>query len=142
MNIFLFQTNPTTLDLRSAIQHGKQEPWYATRYQSDMKPGDLVFLWMSGDEYFQGLYGWGRIASEPYSMPNWLSHAVDVKYEVRFERPLKATLLEKDPIVSSMLVFRSPNASNFLLDRKVARQIIRMIRERNETAPDLPETNK
>jgi hypothetical protein len=105
------------------------------RYQTEMKPGDLVYLWMSGDEHFKGLYGWGEISSVPYRRPDWDSHGVDIQYRIRFSKPIKATSLERDPILAQMLVFRAPHASNFLLDEKTAKRLSRIIAERHEQVP-------
>lgn len=135
MKVFLFQTRSDRLDLRSAIIPGERATWYATRYQTEMKPGDLVYLWMSGDEHFKGLYGWGEISSVPYRRPDWDSHGVDIQYRIRFSKPIKATSLERDPILAQMLVFRAPHASNFLLDEKTAKRLSRIIAERHEQVP-------
>ncbi|WP_165487594.1 EVE domain-containing protein [Burkholderia vietnamiensis] len=135
MNVFLFQTKPERLDLRSAIVPGERATFYATRYQSEMNPGDLVYLWMSGDEHFKGLYGWGVIASTPYPKAEWNSHGVDVEYRARFGKPIKAGSLENDPVLSQMLVFRAPHASNFLLDDREAKKLAKVLKERHEKVP-------
>jgi hypothetical protein len=135
MNAFIFQTKPERLDLRSAIIPGTRAAWYATRYQTEMNPGDLVYLWMTGDEHFKGLYGWGVIASKPYPKPDWSSHGVDIEYRVRFEKAIKASWLESDPLLAQMLVFRAPHASNFLLDESTVKRLAKIVKERREEAP-------
>ncbi|CAB3794390.1 EVE domain-containing protein [Paraburkholderia caffeinilytica] len=136
MNVFLFQTKPERLDLRSAIVPGEQAVWYATRYQTEMAPGDLVYLWMSGDEHFKGLYGWGVITSKPYPKADWDSHGVDIEYRVRFSKPIKASSLENDPVLAKMLVFRAPHASNFLLDAPAIKGLSKVIKDRREKVPN------
>src|SRR5437879_6142765 len=103
MNTFVFQSTPDRYDLLKYILPGKKDVWYATRHQNQMRPGDLVFFWMAGDESSRGIYGWGHIKSAPYLKTEWDSHGVDVDYEVKFDKPMLATSLRTDPVLSSML---------------------------------------
>jgi len=104
-----------------------------------MHPGDLVFFWMAGDEHFRGLYGWGRIASKPYLKAGWGSHGVDVSYVVKFEKPVMATSLRSDAQLTDMLIFRAPQATNFLLSPEQAKHLIRFVKKRGEEIPQLRE---
>ena len=122
MNVFVFQSIPDRNDLRKAIRPGVSDTWYATRYRNEMHPDDLVFFWMAGDEHFRGLYGWGRLASLPYLKNGWDGHGVDVKYDVKFARPILAKKFRDDKILSEMLVFRAPQATNFLLSPDQAKR--------------------
>jgi len=139
MNAFVFQSSPDRFDLRKAIHPGRRGTWYATRYRDEMRPGDTVFFWMSGDEHFRGLYGWGRIASAPYLKEGWDAHGVDVTYEVTFAKPIRATSFRDDPVLAEMLIFRAPQATNFLLSPQQARRLVRLVKDRGETAPSLAE---
>jgi hypothetical protein len=139
MNIFVFQSVPERNDLRKVIQPGKQDTWNATRYRREMHPGDLVFFWMAGDEHFRGLYGWGRIVSSPYLQTGWDTHGIDVRYETKFTKPILATALRDDPALADMLIFRAPQATNFLLSPQQAKRLMRLVRDRGETAPALQE---
>jgi len=137
MNVFIFQSVPERYDLREAIRPGKVDTWYATRYRNEMHPGDLVFFWMGGDEEFRGLHGWGRIGSAPYSKKHWDSHGVDVKYEARFSEPILARTLRNDAVLAEMLIFRAPQATNFLLPGEQARRLTELVLELGETGPSL-----
>lgn len=107
MNTFLFQSVPDRFDLRKEIRPGETDVWYATRYRSEMNPGDVVFFWMGGDEHFRGLYGWGHILSRPYLKAGWDSHGVNVKYDVKFDRPVLAKSIRRDPELSDLLILRA-----------------------------------
>ena len=48
-------------DLSRELKLGKPETWYATRYRNRMSPGDVVYLWMAGDEDIRGLCGMGEL---------------------------------------------------------------------------------
>lgn len=137
MKAFIFQSIPERYDLRSQLSVGKTETWYATRYRSEMKPGDIVLFWMAGDEWFRGLYGWGAINSIPYVKDGWQSHGVDVKCHVKFQNPILAKSFRNDPTLAGMLIFRAPQASNFLLDTRQIKKITKLIREHGEQAPSL-----
>jgi hypothetical protein len=141
MNVFVFQSTPERYDLRQALHPDSRDTWYATRYRNEMHPGDLVFFWMAGDEHFRGLYGWGRIASAPYLKSDWDSHGVDVTYETRFARPILARTFRDDAVLAEMLIFRAPQATNFLVSPEQAKRLIRLVRDRGETAPSLEEAS-
>jgi predicted RNA-binding protein with PUA-like domain len=104
-----------------------------------MHPGDLVFFWMAGDEHFRGLYGWGRIASEPYLKAGWESHGVDVTYEIKFTKPVMATSLRSDAQLAEMLIFRAAQATNFLLSPEQAKRLVRFVKKSGEETPPLTE---
>ncbi len=140
MNVFVFQSVPDRYDLREGIRPGKRDTWYATRYRNQMHPGDLVFFWMAGDEHFRGLYGWGRIASVPYLKAGWDSHGVDVTYEVKFRKPIMARSFREDAVLAEMLIFRAPQATNFLLSPGHGKRLVKLVKERRETAPSVAET--
>lgn len=137
MNIFVFQSNPERYDLREKIVPGETDTWYATRYRSQMHPGDLVFFWMAGDEHFRGLYGWGKLTSTPYLKEGWTSHGVDVRYEIKFAKAIRASSIRDDKTLAEMLIFRAPQATNFLLTPQQAKRLLRLIDARGETAPSL-----
>lgn len=138
VNIFIFQSVPERYDLRQAIVPGKQDTWYATRYRSDMHPGDLVFFWMAGAAASRGVYGWGHLVSAPYLKPGWDSHGVDVEYEVCFRQPLSVETIRSDPTLAGLLIFRAPSATNFLLSGAEAEHLIRLAQQQGETVPAVP----
>ena len=139
MNAFIFQSRADIFDLREHLQPGKRDTWYATRYRSIMQPGDIVLFWMAGDERLRGLYGWGQIASEPYLKPSWDSHGVDVIYKDRFEQPIQASVLRKNPVLSELLIFRAPQASNFLIRPAEARTLSRVLKDHGNPISALEE---
>ena len=83
MNYWIFQAIPERYDLREHFPKDdasdKEATWYATRYRSQMEPGDLVFFWLGGDEQIRGIYGWGHLTSKAYIKKNWDSYGVVVR---------------------------------------------------------------
>jgi hypothetical protein len=106
-----------------------------------MNAGDVVFFWMAGDDHFRGLYGWGRLLSAPYMRKDWQSHGVDVEYSEKFRRPILARTIKQDSVLSDMLIFRAPQATNFLLDQSQTKRLITLVNERGEVAPVLPKVS-
>jgi hypothetical protein len=102
-----------------------------------MKLGDLVFFWMGGNESISGLYGWGELISMPYAESDSESHGVNVRVKTKFAQPILAHQLRMLPTLTSLLLFRAPQATNILLAPDQARAIARLIRERGEEAPML-----
>jgi predicted RNA-binding protein with PUA-like domain len=136
MNFFIFQSVPDRYDMRNNLQVGAQETWYATRYRQEMSPGDYVFFWMGGDEFFRGLYGWGILTSSPYVRPSWDSYGVDVRIEAKFKSPIRAKDIKADPMLERLLIFRAPQATNFLVAPDDAKRLIKLIKGRGEKAPE------
>jgi hypothetical protein len=137
MNVFIFQSVPERYDLRTKLRQHEKDTWYASRYRKDMRPGDFVFFWMGGDESFRGLYGWGRIHSYPYTRAGWDTHGVDVIYEVRFEKVIFARLIRNDSTLARMLIFRAPQATNFLLSSEESTKLVRLLADLGEKTPSL-----
>jgi hypothetical protein len=102
-----------------------------------MHGGDVAFFWMAGDEQFRGLYGWGTLAAEPYVEADWQSHGVDVDYRVKFSKPILAKSIRHEIELADMLIFRAPQATNFLLTARQARKLVCLVRDRGEQAPEL-----
>jgi len=141
MNAFLFQSIASRFDLRNEMLPGKRDVWYATRYRNEMNPGDLVFFWMGGEKDLRGLYGLGHLASKPYLKPSWDSFGVDVLYDEKLNQPILATSLVRDQRLSGMLVFRAPQATNFMLRPEEAEGIIQYMKKHGERAPALEVKN-
>lgn len=134
-NAFIFQSIPERFDLREKLQAGKADTWYATRYRNDMTAGDLVFFWLGGEEQFRGIYGWGRLTSDPYMKPAWDSHGVDIVYSVRFKEPILVHKLRHHPKLRNLLILRAPQATNFLITSDEVDALKVLIGAAGERAP-------
>jgi EVE domain-containing protein len=137
MNTFIFQSVEDRFDLRKELEVGKQDTWYATRYRSEMRVGDVAYFWMGGPTSIRGLYGWGNLISEAYLKSGWDSHGVEVKYRCKFGAPILATTLMEARDLGDMLIFRAPQATNFLLSPEEAGALAAFVRDHGEKAPPL-----
>jgi hypothetical protein len=134
-NVFIFQTiDPNDLAKRLIV--GRRDTWYATRYRGVMQIDDVVFFWMGGDPALRGLYAWGHLVSPPYTTKDG-SPGVDVKYEYKFDEPVLAGKIRKEPILAGMLLFRAPQATNFLLTPEEASQLRKLLDSRGLPSPTL-----
>lgn len=136
MSVFIFQSVPDRFDLESEVVEGKKDTWYATRYRKRMKVGDIVFFWMAGADDRKGIYGWGVIDSEPYIRDDWKSYGVDVIYKKKFGKKLSKRILHSDNVLRNMLLFRAPQATNFLLTDEESRALIDLTKTRGEIPPE------
>ena len=127
MNTWLFQSVPEHYDLRTEFREGAEEMWRASRYRSQIKPGDTVFFWMGGPQDVRGLYGWGEIAGTPRFDPSDDQFEVGVVYRRKLEHPLLASNIRKITPLDQMLIFRAPFGTNFPLSGQEARAIIDLL---------------
>jgi len=127
MPALIFQSKEEETDLVEEIKVGKRSTWYATRYRQLMSPGTKVYFWMAGEPSKRGIYGIGQIASEPYLKRSWDAYGVDVLYTKKIEPPLLASDIRANTVLSSLLIFRAPAATNFSIDDGEARELDRLI---------------
>ncbi|MDO3387779.1 EVE domain-containing protein [Gilvimarinus sp. SDUM040013] len=135
MNVYIFQSVPDRFDLETELVKNKKDTWYATRYRKKMKVGDYVFFWMAGPDERKGVYGWGVIDSDPYIKDDWNSYGVDVTYKEKFGERLSKSMLQGDAILKNILLFRAPQATNFLLSEEEAKALINLTKSRGENPP-------
>ncbi|MEJ2201317.1 MAG: EVE domain-containing protein [Desulfuromonadaceae bacterium] len=113
MNYWIFQSVPERYDLRdkSNLHDGKDGWWYATRYRKKMAIGDRVFFWMGGEKDIRGIYGVGKITSEPFE--DGSNHKVNIKVDKRFPHHL--------------MILKIAIGSNFLISTKEGQAILKLI---------------
>lgn len=133
MNTFLFQARQDRYDLRTELKEGRKETWQATRYWHAMRPKDVVYLWLAGPEGIRGIYGWGRLESLPRHKGN--DTLVDVRVEVVFAVPLLAVDIRRVTELSELLIFRAPQATNFLLSDAEAKRLAALVARGGERPP-------
>ena len=134
---FIFQSIPERYDLRQKLVPQTQDTWYATRYRNKMEEGDIVFFWMAGDRRFRGLHGWGKLISKPYLKNNWDTYGIDVEYLVKFKKPITSSLVQKNEELSNLLIFRAPQATNFILNDSELKKLIKLIESLKEEYPEI-----
>jgi hypothetical protein len=115
---WIFQSRPDRYDLRTELHPGRDEDWLASRYRDLMEPGDIVFFWLSGDDQYKGIYGWGRIMGTPVSSGD--ETTVPVHNEERFIRPIPVAMIREDPELKELMILRIAIGTNFILQKREA----------------------
>ena len=135
MAYWLFQGNPKYYRIIDGIRDFTQMPWLVTRYAKEMQPGDGVLIWISGKE--AGLYA----IAEIIEVPKLMQEVPDIGYwldksrlgekpfaTIRFtdkllDRPLLRSELKQDPALSTLIVIRQPNGTNFKVSPEEWRRV-------------------
>ena len=135
MTYWLFQGNPKYYRIIDGIRDFTQMPWLVTRYAKEMQPGDGVLIWISGKE--AGLYA----IAEIIEVPKLMQEVPDIGYwldksrlgekpfaTIRFtdkllDRPLLRSELKQDPALSTLIVIRQPNGTNFKVSPEEWRRV-------------------
>lgn len=127
MNYWIFQSIVERQDLRDTLQEQKEDTRLASRYRQQMSPGDLVYFWLAGDERMRGIYGWGELRSAPYLTDDGQEFRVKVRYFKRLHSPLPAVKIRTTPPLEELMIFRAPQATNFLLTKEEAKMIASLL---------------
>jgi len=141
---WVFQFNPAVYRWFDRIKENREtEQWLTSRYVKDIREGDKVAIWASGEK--AGIYAIGEIVTNPrksslnpeqekyWTNINDISkfreeYSVVIKYlKVIIDRPLLEDECRKDPILSDMAVLKQPQGTNFILTKKEWNKIIELI---------------
>jgi SIR2-like domain/EVE domain/AAA domain len=135
MNYWIFQSNVDQQDLRTRLQEGKEDTRLASRYRQQMSEGDLVFFWLSGSERIRGIYGWGMLSASP-ELSEEGQYRVRVRYHKRLNNHLAVKKMKRRSELKDLLIFRQPQATNFILSREEAQAIAALMAP--EDRPHIP----
>lgn len=139
MKTFIFQATPDSYDMRSDLKPKRSEVWYARQHRTQMAPGDMVLLWMSGNEEIRGIYGWGQITSPAYLDPESRSDdpefGVNVKVMGHFKKPILAVDLKKHAVLRDLRILRAPTGTNFLVEPVQEAELNKLLESLGEGAP-------
>lgn len=125
---WIFQGVPSRYDVadKEKVNDGLEETWLVTRYRKEIKIGDIVYFWRSGDEDKRGIYAWGKVITNPEEYSQW-GWGVTIRYVKRLPQHINAAVLKRDSDFSNHLLYRMPTGTNFSLSDKEAKAINRAI---------------
>jgi hypothetical protein len=63
MTAWIFQCNPNSYDLAGALRELSVDTWLANQHRSEIKPGDTVYLWETGNQ--SGILAVATVLSNP-----------------------------------------------------------------------------
>lgn len=146
---WVFQFNPAIYKWLDRIKENKEtEQWLTSRHFRDIREGDKVVIWASGEK--AGVYAVGEIVTNPRKSPlaseqakYWTNkedvckfrekYNVIIKYlKVIIDRPLLEDECRKDPTLSDMEVLKQPQGTNFPLTKKQWNRIIELIDQKHQ----------
>lgn len=132
---WIFQGNPRIFRLQDALQHMSKFRWLVKRYHDNMRPGDSVYLWQSGNQ--SGLIAKMRLLAAPAMMRDTDEEHSFYVGDVQNEEEMRAELeveeiyspvisrqwIMSHPVLKSMLIIRSPQGTNFAVSEAEARAL-------------------
>jgi len=136
--VWLFQANPKYYRFMDKLKSGNDsDTWRVRRFKSQIKKGDTLFFWLSGEE--AGIYAMGTVESNPVLMhadketvqfttpayrKKW-SFSTDkcmriwLKYEQKFvNKPILKEDLINNNILKNLSVIKSPQGTNFRVTKE------------------------
>jgi ribosomal protein L37E len=140
---WIFQFNPAIYRWFDWIKEKREtEQWLTSQHARDIRKGDKVAIWASGDE--AGIYALGEIIENPRKRSlnpeqekYWTRKAdihkfqekksVIIKYlKLTIDRPLLAERCSKDPALSEMEILRRSQGTNFPLTKRQWKRILEL----------------
>ncbi len=131
---WLFQANPRQWNLLEHLPQmppGHVEDWTVTCHRDDMRPGDGVVLWQSGDA--AGVYALGRLTGMPELRPTpefrpesvgEQEYGVELLVERHVLPPITREEAEQHPVLAGLDVLHRPwGGTNLFLTREQWRAI-------------------
>ena len=131
MQYWLLKTEPEEFSIDD-LKRKKREPWTGVRnfvarnHMREMKKGDLVFIYHTGDE--KQIVGIGKVVKEFYpdptqfdtksdyydesssrENPKW--HLVDIAFVKKFKKGMGLAEIKKDPKLGGMILAKTPRLS-------------------------------
>jgi MoxR-like ATPase len=130
---WIFQNNPNTWDLHAGARHLSEISWLASRYASQIKPGNRVYMWEAGPG--GGLIAVGETLDVPAERPVPSSQApfnrgfdekrdgqprVPVSVSQVVDPPLTRKELLGNPTLANLSILKQPRGTNFPVTKEEA----------------------
>ncbi len=124
---WLFQCNPDQFDIQSSLREELIDQWTVTAHKNEIKPGDKVILWVTGDN--AGCYALAEVTSVPglripapddkyWTQENKAENTVSIRITHNFgEDPLLWSALNKERDLADLPKGRQ--GTNFVTTKKI-----------------------
>jgi 5-methylcytosine-specific restriction enzyme B len=137
---WIFQGNPKLYDVRKAIANLREMTWLAKQHVSEMRIGDVVYLWESGED--GGILGKATLVGEPREMaldPAELPYVREpgkfegqqvrarLRIDRTLEKPIPRASIRANPLLTELAIVRAPEGSNFRVTKAEASEIDRLM---------------
>jgi len=142
---WIFQCNPDRWDLLAALQKPVpfREDWAANQQADQMRIGDTVYLWKSGED--AGIYAEAHIISDVYDTPGdeFGDRKVDLIVEWPLtDEPLLRDALHEDGRTAEMRIVTNPQGTNFRVSSEEDEAIREMLGMPDESYYSLVSSDK
>ncbi|MDZ7704394.1 MAG: AAA family ATPase [Trueperaceae bacterium] len=145
INTWIFQANPKIVDFArrsKTLNVGDVDDWSVTRYKDDIRPGDCVMIWQSGEH--AGIYAVGEISSDVYTLDqpdlytkNGQRTAVDFRFTHIPQPPILKDELRDHPVLKDLSILKAPQGTNFRVTERERQALFDLM---NHTPPSPPPT--
>lgn len=139
---WIFQGNPQYYDVRAAMKQLEEFNWEVRTYKSDIKIGDVVYIWEAGSD--GGLLGSGvvisdvREAAESEAEKQFWVEQPDLESKPRvlikrtqiFDQLITRDDLKDEPGLSQLSLLRNPRGTNFPVTENEAKILERLTLDR------------
>lgn len=140
MRYWLFQAKPDYAgqdgDLRKALGAApKRWSWGVRRYRDEIRRGDVVFIWQSGES--AGIYGLANVisnpgeripADDPVGSSDYEGPCVDLRViETYLDAPLLRTDIKLLPGLENLSIMRFWQGTNFPVTDSEARSLLKIL---------------
>lgn len=148
-NYWIFQSNPKYYDIVGALKEYQSMNFTVSRYKDEIKPGDTVFIWASGND--AGIYAIAEVTSLPYALGytptrdpfdreernvDEKTTTVDINVLEVLERPLFKTQLIIKSELRDLSIVTAPQGTNFRVTKPQGDLIMELINEIIADEPD------
>jgi hypothetical protein len=142
MAAWIFQCDPDRFDIDGFLSTAtKPFTWLVTRYKKEIRPGDIVYMWKSGEQ--SGVVAEAEIigdveprTGDPDSVPFWREASeaatvadralLQVRRVAGSKQVLRRDWFREDPALREMLIMRQPAGTNFPLKPEEAARLALM----------------
>ncbi|HYF78496.1 MAG TPA: EVE domain-containing protein [Symbiobacteriaceae bacterium] len=137
---WIFQANPDKYDVVAAVKSLRELHWLVNRHVKEIKPGDTVYLWVSGDD--AGIVAETTVLTDPGPAAvaeDELPYYVDgAKFEgdvlrvrLRVDRVLKRRItrreLQEHPLLKDLSIIRAPFNTNYAVAPEQAEALLELL---------------
>lgn len=141
-NYWIFQSNPKYYDIVGALNEYQSMSFTVSRYKDEIKPGDTVFIWASGND--AGVYAVAEVTSLPHTLGytpppdpfdreernvNEKTISVDIDILEVLTTPLLKKQLINNSELRHLSIISSPQGTNFKVSKFQGELILKLISE-------------
>lgn len=134
---WIFQANPNQYNAKSQLRVGQDVDWYVSRFISRYREGDIVYLWIAGDD--AGIYGWAEVQGEVFTDERGKQRLKAI-YRGVLEKPLlRPFLRSQSKVFDGLSILRNPTGTNFRVTVLEAVELNRLIEDNGDPTPINPD---